>query len=62
MNKLFNKTATFILFVLGLAFLAGSFLAHVQGFILQVPILAVAGVVCLVIALIFFILSRNKHS
>lgn len=62
MNKLFSKTAAFILFVLGLAFLAGSFLAHLQGFIIQVPVLAAVGGVCLVIALVCFIMTKHSRS
>lgn len=54
--KLILNVATAILFLLGVAFLGGSFLAYVQGFALQITALAVVGVICLLAAIICFVL------
>lgn len=60
MGMLFNL-ATGILFLLGVAFLGGAFLAHLQGFALQVTVLAAVGVICLAAAILLFVLNRLQR-
>lgn len=49
-----------ILFILGVAFLGGSFLAFLQGFVIQITVLAVTGTICFIVALICFLFNHLK--
>lgn len=57
--KSIMKIATIILSLLGIAFLGGSLLAYLQGFALQISLLAGTGIICLIGAVVMTVLGKK---